>query len=223
MITLNDVSFNQNDTFSNYIYINQNSLSDELCNDIIDIFNKSNPAPGCTAGGVNKQVKDTNDIQTFGDQWNNINTVLMNEMEYNLRQYVERFHCEDYKSINNNSTTRDFKVLESSDVHYLSKFMVQKYEKNKGRYVYHNDFSLENTNNFRIITYLWYLNDVVEGGETVFNGKYKIKPRRGTLVLFPASWTFPHCGKMPISSDKYIITGWMYSTHNPIFKEPFNK
>ena len=36
-----------------------------------------------------------------------------------------------------------------------------------------------------------------------------IKPEAGKLLLFPASWTFPHCGQMPISHDKYIITGWL--------------
>ena len=29
-------------------------------------------------------------------------------------------------------------------------------------------------------------------------------------IFFPASWCYPHMGKMPISSDKYIITGWLH-------------
>jgi hypothetical protein len=63
----------------------------------------------------------------------------------------------------------------------------------------------------RIITYLWYLNDVEEGGETDFPDiNIKVKPETGKLVLFPATWDFPHCGKMPISSNKYIVTGWLY-------------
>ena len=63
----------------------------------------------------------------------------------------------------------------------------------------------------RHITFIWYLNDVNDGGETAFDGIYKIRPKSGKLVLFPASWTYPHCGKMPLSSDKYIITGWIYA------------
>lgn len=211
MITINDDSFKDHDTFTNYIYINKNSLSDDLCNDIVAMFEKSEMFPGSTASGVNKNVKDTNDFQTFGDEWKIINSTLMNEIEYNVREYTKRFENEDYYSKNNNSTAPDFKVIDTSDIKYMSQFMVQKYEKNKGRYVYHNDFSLENKTNFRMLTYLWYLNDVAEGGETAFSGKYNIRPKRGTLVLFPASWTFPHCGKMPISNDKYIITGWMYN------------
>jgi hypothetical protein len=92
--------------------------------------------------------------------------------------------------------------------------MLQKYNKCKGRYVYHNDFTNEpEKNRYRVITFIWYLNDVTDGGETeFFGGKINIKPEKGKLVLFPASWAFPHRGKMPISNDKYIITNWFYKT-----------
>ena len=63
---------------------------------------------------------------------------------------------------------------------------------------------------YRVITFLWYLNTVEEGGETELLGSVNIKPERGKLLLFPASWTFPHRGKMPISHDKYIVTGWFH-------------
>ena len=66
----------------------------------------------------------------------------------------------------------------------------------------------------RKLTFLWYINDVEEGGETEFFGNHKIKPEAGKLILFPASWTFPHCGKMPISDDKYIITGWLWEHYD---------
>jgi Rps23 Pro-64 3,4-dihydroxylase Tpa1-like proline 4-hydroxylase len=93
--------------------------------------------------------------------------------------------------------------------------MVQRYIQNEGKYVYHNDFHIDKKNNmYRQLTYVFYLNDVIEGGETeFFNGEISIKPQCGKLIIFPSSWTFPHCGKMPISSNKYIITGWMYNEH----------
>ena len=62
---------------------------------------------------------------------------------------------------------------------------------------------------YRMITYLWYLNDVDKGGETEFWGTYKVKPEAGKLILFPATWSYPHCGNIPISNAKYIITGWL--------------
>jgi hypothetical protein len=39
--------------------------------------------------------------------------------------------------------------------------------------------------------------------------KESIKPKSGKLLIFPACWTYPHRGTMPISDDKYIITGWI--------------
>lgn len=51
---------------------------------------------------------------------------------------------------------------------------------------------------------------MTEGGETEFWSKYRIKPEAGKLVLFPASWAFPHRAIVPLSSDKYIITGWLW-------------
>ena len=90
-------------------------------------------------------------------------------------------------------------------------FQIQKYIKNVGKYIYHNDFAINKDNSkFRTITFLWYLNSIEEGGETAFGSNFKIKPEQGKIILFPASWTFPHSGKIPKSNDKYIITGWLY-------------
>ena len=58
--------------------------------------------------------------------------------------------------------------------------------------------------------YLFYLNDVNEGGETEFlHCGVSLKPVKGTLVYFPTNFPFVHRGNVPISSDKYIVTGWM--------------
>jgi hypothetical protein len=57
---------------------------------------------------------------------------------------------------------------------------------------------------------MFYLNDVEEGGETEFLYlNTKIKPVKGTLVYFPTHFPFVHRGNIPISDDKYIMTGWI--------------
>lgn len=80
--------------------------------------------------------------------------------------------------------------------------------KNKGKYVYHNDGLISN-NETRKLTFIWYLNDVLDGGETEFLD-FKVIPKAGTLFIFPAIWTYPHKANILLSSDKYIITGWLY-------------
>lgn len=64
-------------------------------------------------------------------------------------------------------------------------------------------------NNLRLITVLFYLNDVPEGGETWFPlQNLKIKPTRGTAVLFPVGFTHPH-SVLPTKSRRYILQTWI--------------
>jgi len=61
----------------------------------------------------------------------------------------------------------------------------------------------------RVISWLLYLNDVEEGGETEFlYQSFKQKATKGTLVIWPAGFTHTHRGNPPYSNEKYVITGW---------------
>jgi hypothetical protein len=67
---------------------------------------------------------------------------------------------------------------------------------------------IKKNNQIRMLAFIWYLNDVHEGGETEFL-KGKVTPKRGSLLIFPCSWTYLHKGNVPVSNNKYIITGWI--------------
>ena len=62
----------------------------------------------------------------------------------------------------------------------------------------------------REVTWMIYLNDIEEGGETEFQyQKRRIKPTKGTVVVFPAGYTHVHKGNLVMGDrDKYIVTGW---------------
>jgi hypothetical protein len=200
------------DHYTKKIYVNYNSLTADVCNEIIKLFESEDGRhPGCVFSGVIPKIKDTSDFVLECDsvKWGKIYRMLYDELKYNLKQYIDNLNSiDDYKSINNNTTIHDYTIF---DINYImnESIMVQKYTQNKGRYIYHNDFRAK-PEGHRVITFLWYLNDVEIGGETVFEGSYAIRPQIGKLILFPSCWTYAHCGKMPISSDKYIITGWLY-------------
>lgn len=197
-----------------YIYTNKTSLSSELCNDIIQLFEIENKKyEGVTAAGLNKNIKNTMDfvIPKDNNKWYKIYNFLSKELQYNIKEYLNNLNNNDeYKNINQD-TNITYKFFDNNK-YYIHNFMVQRYNRNEGKYVYHNDFMIDHKKKQnRIITYLWYLNDVIEGGETTFHsGEIKINPEIGKLILFPACWSYPHCGKMPLSSSKYIITGWIY-------------
>ena len=85
--------------------------------------------------------------------------------------------------------------------------LLQKTQPTEGYHMFHG----ENINwNLHTRTMAWmaYLNDVEEGGETEFlYQQLKIKPKKGTVVIWPGSYTHLHRGNPPMS-DKYIATGW---------------
>jgi len=198
-----------------YIYLNRNSLASEVCFDIIQLYENEKATSkheGLTLSGVNKTIKDTVDfiIPLNDEKWYKYHKLLNNELSINLKKYVSNLNNnEEFKNIDQLS---DYTYYFFQNSKFLSNiFMIQKYTKNVGKYVYHNDSRIDIVDKkYRVITFLWYLNTVEEGGETAFGEDLKIKPEIGKLLLFPACWTYPHAGKMPISSDKYIITGWIY-------------
>lgn len=193
---------------SDFIYQIKNSIPDELCDDIVSMFElEDNKYGGLIFAGWNREIKDTTDLIVPKNEkrWEKVEKYLYNALNKGFIEYTKHLNKAEYISKN-----RNYSVLEFTNFH-IENFMIQKYKKCEGKYVYHNDFSSDSsTERYRMVTFIWYLNDVCEGGETEFWGNYTIKPEKGKLVFFPASWTYPHRGKMPISNDKYIITNWFY-------------
>jgi hypothetical protein len=62
----------------------------------------------------------------------------------------------------------------------------------------------------RVLVFTIYLNDVEEGGETEFlYQSLRVKPVKGRIVMWPASFPFVHRGNPPLSKEKYILTSWL--------------
>ena len=63
----------------------------------------------------------------------------------------------------------------------------------------------------RFLSFIVYLNDVEEGGETYFTQlRKKVRPKCGRLVIFPPLWMFPHRGNETISNTKYILSTYLH-------------
>jgi hypothetical protein len=62
----------------------------------------------------------------------------------------------------------------------------------------------------RYLVFLWYLNDVVVGGETGFSGlNVEVRPKAGRLLMFPPYWMYQHTGRPPVSGEKFILSTYM--------------
>ena len=87
---------------------------------------------------------------------------------------------------------------------------IQKTIPSQGYHVWHVEHGQARENQKRVLVYTIYLNTVEEGGETEFLYYPKrVKPKQGTIILFPGALTHAHRGNQSLSNDKYIITGWV--------------
>ena len=202
---IDDMKYEKNLTYDiddPYLFVIEHSFSDKECDDMIKQFENETHLHynGVTGGGYTPMTKRTLEINlTRTETWRKWNNLCFKKLSEALGKYA--IHCLE-KCHNNyllNARVND------------TGYQLQKYMKEQQYYKWHQDGGLKPGHaEHRIITYLWYLNDVDEGGETYFfHGK--VKPKKGNLVLFPAFWTYNHKGATPISNDKYIITGWVYS------------
>jgi hypothetical protein len=105
--------------------------------------------------------------------------------------------------------TEEFSVLETVGDFSIFDFKIQKTKIGGGYHVWHFE-SDSRRQGGRVLVYTIYLNDVEEGGETEFlYHPLRIKPKQGSVLIFPAGFTHTHRGNPPISNEKYIITGWL--------------
>ena len=79
----------------------------------------------------------------------------------------------------------------------------------------HTDVTnIESTKRFLAI--VCYLNDNFDGGETIFpHFSLQVKPKKGTILLFPCTWSYLHKGNPSTNGyAKYILGSFLnYANH----------
>ena len=65
----------------------------------------------------------------------------------------------------------------------------------------------------RFVAMLFYLNDDFEGGDTIFYPEVSIRPKKGSVIVFPPYWLFPHEGTPVIKGEKYIMSNYCLWNH----------
>jgi hypothetical protein len=181
-------------TYKDFIGIFENVMNEDDCNFIINQFNNHATdsvdgkfqAPNLEMGRNDKSLFLTSSVE-FPEIFDKINNVL----NVCMQQYSDYF----------------FTIKQCSAQSNIIK--IQKTSPRGGYHVWHCEASgLEYCN--RILAWTIYLNDIPDGeGETEFLWQgVKVKPKIGTVSIFPAYFTHTHRGNPVYSCDKYIATGW---------------
>ena len=183
MVELNDL-----------IHVYEDGLEPEICDFLIALFDQTS----------DKHERYDNDGKPNFTQFN-----LTEHRE--LTSDINQVHNHIIKKI---FTYRD-KYYEFVDrrvfpeEHALEQFRIKKYNPGgEDQFDTHVDVMTFDTAR-RFLSFMWYLNDVESGGKTVFRD-FEIKPKKGTLVMFPPLWMYPHRGEPPMSGPKYIMTAYLH-------------
>ena len=181
----------------NFIRVYDGSLSDKKCKSIIKWFEKSKKFHDdgqirVPAGNiVNKSVKDSTDIRAkMNSDW-----FPSQDIFTCLRECISQY-------------LNEFSFLDTIDKFNLdSDYNIQRYLPNQGFYKEHCEHMTKESK--RVLAWTLYLNDVTDGGETLYTlYDKKIEAKQGRMVIFPSYWTHAHRGIISTTQKKYICTGW---------------
>jgi len=201
---MNDLKNKHKDYFGIY----PNVVTENFCKKVIDKYNFYEKYYS-GQGGVNKD-----DIRYFADRQEEEGMpkkdkdggtlfLSLDESDYITEFCKKTWQC--YREYEKN-----FPSVTMAARHKMDNCVrLQKTKISQGYHMWHSDGAARATCD-RILGIILYLNDVKEGGETEFlYQKLRIKPKQGTLIIFPTSFQYVHRGNPPLSGDKYILTSWL--------------
>jgi len=182
-------------THNQFIGMYENVLSEDTCKNIINLFENDLSIKIDNNGDTQflKDKMERYDYQKFypSNKSNKIVALINDALDKCITLYAEEFWT--------------VKQL------YATSLVVklQKTPPRGGYHVWHcEQGSKKNVD--RVLAWTIYLNDIPDGeGETEFLWQgLRVKPKAGTVSIFPAAFTHTHRGNPVYSCDKYIATGW---------------
>ena len=181
--------------FSDFIYIERDALPKSFCNNVIEKFEQDDrKRQGQVGSGVHLEIKRSSDLSiTELEDWKSYDQAFFRCLNNGLKKYV-KFLPEEYtihKALSEIKNDTGYQIQRTQPGDY---------------YIWHHDQSAT-----RMVTFIWYLNDVKDGGYTEFIDGTRIQPEAGKLIIFPATWDFLHRGVSPKTEIKYLCTGWVHA------------
>ena len=212
---------------TDFIEVYDNALSPEFCQQLIRVFEQSpHTVPGRTGGGVDTSKKISTDLYLYQHaEYQDLLKVIWQASTHYACEYFKKYHFALIGPVGLTiahpatgkpvAITHDnFAELGEPKTLDFMRVLFRLGKAGVGNYgywhseVYPQQGSTEPLH--RALLFMFYLNDVAEGGQTEFYYQNKsIQPKAGRMVIAPAYFTHTHRGCIPVSNDKYILTSWI--------------
>jgi len=174
----------------NFIESYPNALSDDVCDLLIDMVDDL--VTQNHEGVVVRDCDGRNDVSicaSLYSRFSEVSTIIFNTIDKYMEHYSDKYHT-------------NYKLK-----HIYPEIKLQKSSKGGGFTALHTEQAIEYPSRYAV--WMIYLNDVVKGGATEFEYyNLKVQPTKGTLLIWPASYTHMHRAAPDLGQDKYIATGW---------------
>ena len=185
-----------------FVYVAKDRLDKDFCKHCIEKFNKDDKRyQGVVGSGTNLEIKRSIDLHiTTNDDWKEEDDVFYKSFKDTTLSYQENLnHPFPNVCLAGDAEDTGYQIQETKPGDF---------------YTWHHDCMDD-----RLLTIIWYLNDINEDGYTEFSSGLKIQPEMGKILMFPAQWPWVHRGYPPKYETKYICTGWIKKIYAVVNKE----
>ncbi len=194
------------DNLRHFVRWYDDALPRELCNGLISGFEQMPAAQVRNGRGVRAGLERSG--------WTELNltpladTAMKGFFLSRIDQYLERYNAEIGIG------------LPIPPSHLTAELVIKRYTAGSDEcFQPHFDSMYDKSD--RYLVFLWYLNDVTEGGETRFSDlDLEVEARAGRLLMFPPYWMYQHAGLPPRSNDKYILSTYLLFDRKPLDADP---
>ena len=177
-----------------YIVVFENIIPSELCDEVlVEYKNSNNWMNTATGGGIKRDIRRCDAI-------NMSDSFIIKENEEKRKSIDDKlFVCagEAIKKYN--------ELFEHAKIQGDSGYTLLRYQEGEF-YTEHTDHFLQQP---RIVSCSFTLNDDFKGGEfAFFNRELIYKPSKGSALMFPSNFLYPHEVMPVIQHARYSIITW---------------
>ena len=174
-----------------YIKVYEETVDDELCDSLMAAELDYKPSSFSNHKGI---TKNSEERVVMDDAWIHKDNKFYEPLKVCFVKAVRQYEF-DFPSFSCEYTT-DFRINKYGPGGFMSEHIDNIHHSHGQKWGYPH------------VTILLYLNDDYDGGEFVVAGK-EIKPNKGSAIVFPANFMYPHEAKIVMKGTRWSVLAWL--------------